>query len=67
MDEKIKCGVVISEKEYEALKKDSIFLNALEACGVDNWEGYGEAYKMVHEKDEICNGLGEDCCDCEGC
>lgn len=39
--------VVISIKEYEALKADSAMLRALEAAGVDNWEGYSIA----------CNGV----------
>ena len=39
-DELIKC---IPLKEYESLKNDAAFLRALEACGVDNWEGFGDA------------------------
>ena len=31
--------VTISRKEYDQLQKDTDMLNALEACGVDNWEG----------------------------
>lgn len=40
----------ISQKEYENLLKDSEFLGYLRMCGVDNWEGYGEACKEM-EKD----------------
>lgn len=32
--------VTITKKEYEDLKKDVKWLRALEAAGVDNWEGY---------------------------
>ena len=32
--------IEITKKEYESLLKDSEWLRALEAAGVDNWEGY---------------------------
>ena len=32
--------VTISKGEYDELKSDSAFLNALMAAGVDNWDGY---------------------------
>ena len=44
--------VTISRKEYEQLQKDTNMLNALEACGVDNWEGYSEAHKYLREQEE---------------
>lgn len=46
--------VVIPTKEYEALKRDSMILAALEAGGVDNWEWYSESLKDagVFEDDE---------------
>jgi hypothetical protein len=37
--------VTISRKEYDQLQKDAAMLNALENCGVDNWEGYSEAWR----------------------
>lgn len=37
--------VTISRAMYEMLKEDSEFLAKLEAAGVDNWEGYGEAFE----------------------
>lgn len=37
----------ISQKEYEKLLKDSEFLGYLRMCGVDNWEGYDEARRMI--------------------
>lgn len=35
--------VTITKKKYDELVEDSKFLMALEAAGVDNWEGYGVA------------------------
>lgn len=31
---------VLSQAEYQQLKNDSNFLEALDTAGVDNWEGY---------------------------
>ena len=44
--------VTISKEKYDQLIEDSTFLNALRAMGVDNWEGYSEAYRMVIEDEE---------------
>lgn len=41
--------VTISQKEYKELQSDSIFLQALIASGVDNWDGYGEAQEMAED------------------
>lgn len=41
--------VTISKAEYEQLLKDADFLACLEACGVDNWGGYSDAYEMHEE------------------
>ena len=38
------------EKQLKDCEEDVLFLNCLHACGVDNWEGYGEARKMIREK-----------------
>ena len=38
--------LTISRKEWESLQKDSATLAALEAGGVDNWEGYHESLKQ---------------------
>ena len=43
--------VTISRKEYDQLQKDADMLNALEACGVDNWEGYSEAHAYLREQE----------------
>lgn len=37
-------NISLSKSEYEELMKASIFLDSLEAHGVDNWVGYGDAY-----------------------
>jgi hypothetical protein len=39
--------VTITREEYDALLQDSKFLQALEAAGVDNWEGYSFAMEDV--------------------
>ncbi|WVS22284.1 hypothetical protein [Enterococcus phage vB_EFaS_ZC1] len=44
--------VTISKREYERLLKVEAFLNALEAAGVDNWSGYGDAWAMYEEEEE---------------
>lgn len=44
MDEEI----TIKKSEYDRLVADSKMLNALEAQGVDNWEGYDEANRAVY-------------------
>ena len=32
------------------LERDSHFLECLDACGVDDWEGYNEAQTMYQEE-----------------
>jgi len=34
------------EKKIKELESDVRFLRALEAAGVDNWEGYSEAQQL---------------------
>ena len=41
--------VVITKAEYEELKSDQKWLYALEAAGVDNWEGYFHAQEHMDE------------------
>ena len=41
--------IEISINEYEELLEDSAFLNALNAAGVDNWEGYDVARGLYQE------------------
>jgi hypothetical protein len=45
--------ITITLSEYQQLRKDSDFLNCLDACGVDNWQpGYSDAWTMMNEGDE---------------
>lgn len=41
MEEKVE----ISKNEYKNLIDSDLLLKALEAAGVDNWDGYGYAYQ----------------------
>jgi len=41
--------VTITEEEYNALLDRDQELCALEAAGVDNWEGYEEAMNILKE------------------
>lgn len=43
--------VTISQKEYDRLTKADLFLNCLEAYGVDNWCGYGYAVEMMNSEE----------------
>ena len=38
--------VTISRALHDSLMKDSDLLACLEAAGVDNWDGWGEALRM---------------------
>lgn len=50
MSEKVEY-VTITFDEYKYLLDRLGFLNCLEAVGVDNWEGYGDAWEMYEEED----------------
>ena len=41
--------ITIPLKEYEELINNTIFLEALRAAGVDNWQGYDVACKSTEE------------------
>lgn len=43
---------LISTAEYERLVERDDFLTALEAAGVDNWEGYSAAYRILRGEEE---------------
>lgn len=45
-------NVVLSKEEYESLLEDSLFLEALQGAGVDNWEGYSYACEIYREDKE---------------
>ena len=42
---------LVLNTDLEKLEDESYFLNCLEMAGVDNWDGYSEAQKMMY-KDE---------------
>lgn len=42
--------ITITVAHYKRLLEDSEFLGCLEACGVDNWDGYGYAQEMIDEE-----------------
>ena len=44
--------VIISKRDFDKLNRDSRELAALEAWGVDNWEGYSEAMRSLREDEE---------------
>jgi len=41
--------VLVNQKEYDELWEERDWLYALEAAGVDNWNGYGEAHQILKE------------------
>lgn len=41
--------VIFAKKEYLEIYKESLFLQALIASGVDNWEGYDDAMSLYRE------------------
>lgn len=43
--------VTIPVLEYEALLAERRFLQALDAAGVDNWEGYEMAFDILDGKE----------------
>ena len=45
----MKKTITITEEEYDKLQERDSFLSALEATGVDGWEGYGIAKDMLEE------------------
>jgi hypothetical protein len=43
-------NVTIPAEEYYQLMRDSAKLTALEAAGVDNWDGYDYAMELLNQK-----------------
>lgn len=41
--------ITISIDEYHRLLDQDMWVNALDAAGVDNWEGYDEAVSILNE------------------
>lgn len=44
--------VIVPKYILEVLRSDQAKLNALEAAGVDNWPGYGEAMSALEDEEE---------------
>lgn len=44
--------VTITLSEYNELLENRAFLDCLEACGVDNWDGYSDARMMMEDEFE---------------
>ena len=44
--------VSITRSKLEELVRDSLRLEALYQAGVDNWQGYGDAYKNAEKRME---------------
>ncbi len=42
---------LILDEDLEKLEDDSYFLNCLDMAGVDNWDGYGEAQRMMYNNE----------------
>jgi len=49
--------VTIKESEYLELKSCQLKLEALESLGVDNWEGYSDAMKLLKDERFLKEGL----------
>tara|TARA_R110000803_G_scaffold13482_9_gene37924 strand:- start:8038 stop:8262 length:225 start_codon:yes stop_codon:yes gene_type:complete len=41
--------VYLTKKQYNLLQESHTFLKCLEAVGVDNWVGYGDAQEMMEK------------------
>lgn len=44
--------VLVSAEDYAAMQGDLDKLNALEAAGVDNWQGYDDAMAIMRGEEE---------------
>ena len=42
--------IMITKKDLDLLFERSELLSCLEACGVDNWDGYGDAIEMMNKE-----------------
>lgn len=42
--------ITVTRARYDALVRDAEWLAALEAAGVDNWDGYGYAVDILNDK-----------------
>jgi hypothetical protein len=44
--------ITITKGRYETLQRAYKLILALKDCGVDNWEGYAEAYNLAFPNEE---------------
>ena len=44
--------VEVDEKELQRLREVDRFMDALEAAGVDNWEGYSQAWRFYEGEED---------------
>lgn len=51
--------VTITQEQLDELQKAAATLNALEVCGVDNWDGYDDALSALRKKWGIEDSLEE--------
>ena len=51
--------ISITLEEYESLSDSKLKLDALEAMGVDNWEGYRDAMAYYREMIEVAKESSE--------
>jgi hypothetical protein len=50
-------NITITIEEWHDLRESSEKLKALVAAGVDNWEGYDEAMRILYEEKEGFRGI----------
>ena len=49
-------SVTLTKQEYTELSEDREFLYALQAVGVDNWDGYDVAIEMLEKVEDDDEG-----------
>lgn len=54
-DQDLDNHVVMTLAEHTVIQEELAQLNALKAAGVDNWEGYDEATRMIAELKHVAN------------
>lgn len=55
--------VIVPKDEYRQLVFNAHLVDCLEEMGVDNWQGYGDAYKMAEERMKDFDSPSEDVVD----
>lgn len=51
MTDKLQETVTITQQEYDRLYQVDIFMNCLQAAGVDNWDGYEDAIDILLDEE----------------